>query len=230
VSKVQPDLDGFSGTLPLFPLPNVVLFPHTNLPLHIFEPRYREMLRDARAGAGLIGMVRFCPLLPRDANGAPVLPEIGCVGRITDVVDLPDGRSNLTLVGLSRFRIMEEVPGGPYRSARVTWVPDLNDDDGGGRAEATFGRLARLAGENARARGEAPPFETPTLPDSGLGAVVNLLVRESRIEPGEMQALLEIGDVYARARRLENLLRRRRDARLRTEGQRGFLPDDPGKN
>ena len=97
-----------SDLLPLFPLPNVVLFPNVFLPLHIFEPRYREMVADALAGDRLIGMVLLRPGWEHDYEGRPPVYPIGCSGVITHVERLPDGRYNIVLRGLERFRIVEE--------------------------------------------------------------------------------------------------------------------------
>jgi len=96
-----------SELLPLFPLPNVVLFPNVFLPLHIFEPRYREMVADAAASDRMIGMVLLRPGWERDYEGRPPIYPIGCSGVMTHVDRLSDGRYNLVLRGLERFRIVE---------------------------------------------------------------------------------------------------------------------------
>src|SRR5437764_1307810 len=105
--------------LPLFPLPNVVLFPNVFLPLHIFEPRYREMVADAVATDRLIGMTLLRPGWDREYEGHPPVYPIGCSGVITHVEALADGRYNIVLRGLERFRILEEDQGRRYRRAVV---------------------------------------------------------------------------------------------------------------
>jgi Lon protease-like protein len=90
--------------IPVFPLAGALLFPRTQLPLHIFEPRYRTMVRDALAGDRLIGMVQ-----PRDSKEPPALFGTGCLGHIEAAEELEDGRFNLVLAGLSRFRILREL-------------------------------------------------------------------------------------------------------------------------
>ena len=107
-----------SDLLPLFPLPNVVLFPNVFLPLHIFEPRYREMVADALAGDRLIGMVLLRPGWEHDYEGRPPVYPIGCSGVITHVERLADGRYNIVLRGLERFRIVEEDHARRYRRAQ----------------------------------------------------------------------------------------------------------------
>src|SRR5881275_1305729 len=113
-----------SDLLPLFPLPNVVLFPNVFLPLHIFEPRYREMVADALASDRLIGMVLLKPGWERDYEGRPPVYPIGCSGVITHAEELPDGRYNIVLRGVERFRILDEDDGLSYRRARVEQLPD----------------------------------------------------------------------------------------------------------
>src|SRR5213079_2365796 len=105
--------------LPIFPLPNVVLFPNVFLPLHIFEPRYREMVADAVASDRMIGMVLLRPGWDRDYEGTPPVYPIGCSGVITHVEAQADGRFNIVLRGLERFRILEEDRTRSYRRAIV---------------------------------------------------------------------------------------------------------------
>jgi hypothetical protein len=107
--------------IPIFPLPNVVLFPEVPLPLHIFEPRYREMVRDALAGPGLIGMVLLRGDWHDDYQGAPEVYRTGCVGRIVETTPLPDGKFNIVLAGIREFDIVSEQRERAYRQATVEW-------------------------------------------------------------------------------------------------------------
>ena len=114
----------FSERLALFPLPNVVLFPDARLPLHMFEPRYRQLAADVLAGDGVIGMVLLRPDADAGQTRAPIF-EIGCAGRIAEAQELPDGRYNLVLDGARRFRILAEEPSEtPYRVAHTELLPD----------------------------------------------------------------------------------------------------------
>src|SRR5439155_26348930 len=97
-----------SDLLPLFPLPNVVLFPNVFLPLHVFEARYRDMVADAVAGDRMIGMVLLKPGWQQDYEGRPPVYPIGCSGVMTHVKRLPNGRYNIVLRGVERFRILRE--------------------------------------------------------------------------------------------------------------------------
>jgi Lon protease-like protein len=108
-------------TIPLFPLPNLVLFPHTDVPLHIFEPRYREMIADIAEGDRIIGIMLLKGDWERDYYGYPDIYAVGCAGKIDRLVRMPDGRYNLVLQGLSEFRIDREIRDRAYRQAEVQW-------------------------------------------------------------------------------------------------------------
>ena len=110
------------STLPLFPLPNVVLFPNVCLPLHIFEARYREMVSDALDGDRIIGMVLLRPGWEGDYEGRPQIYQIGCAGLITHAEKTSDGRYNLVLRGFQKFRIRQEDHQRSYRLAEVDTI------------------------------------------------------------------------------------------------------------
>ncbi len=142
----------FSGRVPVFPLPDTVLFPGVLMPLHIFEPRYRQMLADAIAGEGLIAIATLLPGWEEDEGGAPRFHPLATVGELRQVERLPDGRSNITLHGLERVRLEEEYTDLPYRLAlaRVepdTDMPDENDPevrDAKERLLASFGYFLQI--------------------------------------------------------------------------------------
>src|SRR3979411_585537 len=113
-----------SDLLPLFPLPNVVLFPNVFLPLHIFEPRYREMVADAVASDRMIGMVLLRPGWERDYEGRPPAYPGGCSGVRPPGQRLFGGRYNLVLRGLERFRIVDEDNDRSYRRATIEPLPE----------------------------------------------------------------------------------------------------------
>ena len=110
--------------VPVFPLPNTVLIPGELLPLHVFEPRYRELTRDALASHRVFGVVSILHGHEAEAAGAPPLEEVGCLGYIAQHSELPDGRFLLWLVGLEPFRIEQELEvDTPYRAVRVSYLP-----------------------------------------------------------------------------------------------------------
>src|SRR6476660_4883105 len=111
------------ATIPLFPLPNVVLFPSVCLPLHIFEPRYRQMVADALDGDRMIGIVLLKPGFEAEYEGQPPIYDVGCAGLITHAEKTPDSRYNIVLRGVGKFRVDGEQPADGrtlYRVANVT--------------------------------------------------------------------------------------------------------------
>jgi Lon protease-like protein len=178
--------------VPVFPLAGALLFPRSQLPLHIFEPRYRAMTRDAMAGDRLIAMVQ-----PRNDEEPPGLFEIGCIGRIGACEELDDGRFNLVLEGLSRFRIAREAEvDTPYRQVDADRSGFVEEEDPvlglAQRAE-----VEREARRYADALGYMVEWaEVSRLDDEML---VNGIAQIAPLDVGSKQALLEATDLADRA-------------------------------
>lgn len=192
-----------SELLPLFPLPNVVLFPKVFLPLHVFEARYRELVADALASDRMIGMVLLRPGWERDYEGRPAVYPIGCSGVITHVERLADGRYNIVLRGLDRFRILSEDHGRRYRRATVEALPDAPTaaaDLAAVRQQRT--KLEALLAPAVEKAG-ADPKTASAMGDEDL---VNALAQYLDLEPLERQALLEQSCLRTRAESLVELL------------------------
>ena len=189
-----------SDLLPIFPLPNVVLFPNVFLPLHIFEPRYRDMVADALASDRMIGVVLLRPGWERDYEGRPPVYPIACSGVITHVERLADGRYNIVLRGIERVRIVSEDRERSYRRAAVE---PLRDRDLGADDRAAVRRhRAKLEALVAPAV-EAEPKIPSAMSDEDL---VNALAQYLDLEPLEKQALLERHSLRSRAESLVELL------------------------
>jgi Lon protease-like protein len=192
-----------SDLLPLFPLPNVVLFPNVFLPLHIFEPRYREMVADALAGDRVIGMVLLRPGFTEDYEGRPPVYAIGCSGLITHYERLADGRYNLILRGIERFQVHEEDHSRSYRRAIVEPMLEIEPDTE---------HRATLRRHRAKLEALLAPTHERLGMDSGPasamsdGEVVNALAQYLDLEPLEKQALLEQSSLLTRAHSLVELL------------------------
>ena len=182
--------------IPLFPLPNLVLFPGVAVPLYIFEPRYREMIADVSDSHGIIGMMLLKGEWERDYYANPDTFDIGCAGKISDLVKLPDGRYQIVLEGLSEFRIVRESRDKSYRQAEVEWCPvdPPMDID----AEATEG-LRQLLFEYL---GDTASAAWKSLQERGLSGadLVNFLCFHIDVPAIEKQTLLE-----ARGSRLDCL-------------------------
>lgn len=119
-------LSDFNGKARLFPLPNLVFFPHVMQPLHIFEPRYRQMTADALAGDHFIALVLPTPGWEQDYASAPALHSVACLGRIIAEQQLDDGRFNILLRGIARLRVVKEIASKKlYRIARTELLEDV---------------------------------------------------------------------------------------------------------
>ena len=189
-------------TIPIFPLPNAVLFPNVFMPLHIFEARYRAMVADALEGDRIIGMVLLKPGYEAAYEGRPEVYPIGCAGVITHAEPLPDGRFNIVLRGLEKFRITGEDHSRLYRLAHVAGVPDLIPDEERAALKQERPRLEALLAAVVEHGGAEPRFP-PAVADEDL---VNALAQYLAFEPIERQALLERHGVRERCQGLIELL------------------------
>ena len=190
------------STIPLFPLPNVVLFPNVFLPLHIFEPRYKAMVADALEGDRIIGMVLLRPGWEREYEGRPPVFPIGCAGLITHHERLPDGRYNIVLRGLQKFRIREEDASRSYRIAEVDTIhepPAISQQED---LRARRRRLESLLVPQPSGRSQDAKVP-PSMPDEDL---INALAQYMELEPLEKQALLEREGLLSRCDSLIELL------------------------
>lgn len=190
--------------LPLFPLPNLVFFPRTRLPLHVFEPRYRKMVADAVASDQRFGIVLLRPGWETDYFGAPPIYACGTLGQIEQAVPLDDGRFNILVRGEVRFRVVGEIPGQPYRTARVIVQPEQDRN-----AEASYAQRTWLA-ELSRQYLEHLPDQmaVPEIETVGLEALTNALIMSLNIDVQQKQELLEI-DLIARAEKIGDELQNR---------------------
>jgi Lon protease-like protein len=185
--------------LPLFPLPDTVLFPGMPLPLHIFEPRYRKMVADALASDRSIGMSLLKPGWEEEYEGRPPIYPVGCSGTIDQHEHLEDGRYNIVLRARSRFRVLEEHGGEPYRLATVAMLSDHPGD------EAALDRLRKqvLATIAQAADGPRSLVLQGELPHELL---VNALCQSLGLSPVEKQSLLDCDTLEARYGRLLEIL------------------------
>ena len=185
--------------MPLFPLPNVVLFPQMPMPLHIFEGRYCKMVADVLSAQRVIGMVLLQPGWEAAYKGRPAVYAIGCAGRVEQCEPLDDGRFNIVLRGLSRFRIVQEHGGEPYRMASIEPLADaVSDPD---RLEEVRRRLLQAIG-----RASDGPALLVTQPELPHELFVNALSQSLNLTPVEKQSLLDCDGIDARCERLLEIL------------------------
>ena len=189
-------------TIPLFPLPNVVLFPNVFLPLHIFEPRYREMVSDALEGDRIIGMVLLQRGYEANYEGRPPVYSVGCAGVVTHAERLGDGRFNIVLRGIEKFRILGEENSKSYRLAHIEPLPEQPTPEQVETLRKQRNRLEALLAAAVERAGSEPKFP-PAIPDEDL---VNALAQYLELDPIERQALLDRDGCLARCRALIELL------------------------
>lgn len=197
-----------SHPVPVFPLPGTVLFPHTALPLHIFELRYRTMVREALSRGRLIALALLKPGWELDYYGSPEFHPLACLARIEDIQWLDNDCYDLRVKGLARVKVTRIVSEYPYRAARVELVPEhpYPDDDPLVELEKraladTFERLLVAMGASyAQARiDRSVSYET----------LVNLMCAGSELSATQRLELLAVDSVLERGRRIRELTERR---------------------
>ena len=186
--------------IPLCPLPGVVLFPHVSLPLHIFEPRYRKMVKDAVESHKTIGMVLLRPGWETDYYGRPPVFGSGCAGRIEACEPLAGGKYDIVLKGVIRFRVVEEHGGEPYRLATVLPRPETEE---AGTADLDGPRRRVLAAIGRAADGPTVMVLNSDLPHP---MFVDALSQTLPLAPLERQSLLDCDSIAGRYARLLEVL------------------------
>jgi Lon protease-like protein len=191
-------------TIAVFPLPGALLLPRARLPLHIFEPRYLQMLDDTlKTRHRLIGMIQ-----PREVPGAAEkrLHAIGCAGRLTGFSETEDGRYMVTLSGISRFRVLQEVQGfTPYRRCQVDWAPFARDL-GGAESDAGFKRAEFMAGLKRYFEAMELSTDWGSLKGADEELLINSLSMLCPFAPEDKQALLEAPSLTTRRETLVTLI------------------------
>jgi Lon protease-like protein len=200
------DLRDFRNVCRLFPLPDVVLFPHAVLPLHIFEPRYRQMTEDALAGDKLVTIVQLRPDSPGEDPDRPAIETVGCLGKIVRHERLPDGRFNFLLVGRKRVRLMRELPSAKlYRLAEARILEDEAPEEPVRPLRRELIGLFRAVTER---EGALDPDMAKLLQAKlALGILTDIIAHALGLPAALKQTLLEDCCVARRARALVAILR-----------------------
>ncbi len=189
--------------LPVFPLPNVVFFPKTYLPLHVFEPRYRRMVADVTIGGQCIAMALLKEGWEPNYYENPAIYPALCIGRIVSVQPLPDGRSNILLQGLERCEILEEHFEKPYREATIRVTPMQSNQ---GLSTGVRRSLIEVLGRYLQAREDSAAWQGFFREEVSDEVLVNTLSTYLDCTPLEKQFLLEADGLYQRARRLNDVV------------------------
>lgn len=225
------DLTGFNGVAPVFPLPNVVLYPCTALPLRIFEPRYREMVAQALSAERFLAMALLKPGWEPDYEGRPEIHEMVCLGRITADERFDSGEYNIIVTGIHRAVVTEELENDlPYRVGHLELYRDYYP------ADPLVNRDARQHELLANFRKLFPRTRADSLfsqvLDAGipLGVACDLLASALRLAPAEKQMLLEELDVDVRSGVLLEKIRERLPAEAASPFKSRIYPPTFSRN
>ena len=205
MSAFDPDFEDLPATLPIFPLTGVLILPRGRLPLNIFEPRYLNMVADAMGGSRMFGMVQPSEAQAEESEGEPSVYQTGCAGRITHFEETDDGRFILSLRGVCRFRITEEVPTTRgYRRCAVDWTPYAGDLTKPEDVTIDRERLVAAVRTYFSAKGLEANWEAiEKAKDEYLVTSIAMLCP---FDPSEKQALLEAADLAVRAELLTTIV------------------------
>jgi len=186
-------------SIPIFPLQDIMLFPGASRPLHIFEPRYRDMIADAMEGDRIIGMVMLRPGHEDNYDGNPPIYDIGCAGILSNIEQLPDGRYNVIVQGLKRFRITGEDQRQTYRIASINVLDEVFSEADRATLRAQRPLLLELLSSVA-------PGQKPTVDEVSDHMLVNGLAQFLGMDPADRLDLLQQEGPLARSDALLSLL------------------------
>lgn len=210
----------------LFPLPDVVFFPKTLLPLHVYEPRYRALASEALERDQAICTALLRPGWETDYYGSPEVYPVGCIGRIVQHAKLPDGRYNITLQGEAKVRIEEYVRMEPYRIVRVQPIQDDDAWTRGNNVAQEAVELVRLFRQVHEGQGPslllAETFGQNMSPES----ILNTVAMHLNVEPDMKERLLEMDSLEARYHSVLEILRNATTTQERIERVRHLYPRD----
>jgi uncharacterized protein len=215
---------------PLFPLPNVVLFPKTPMPLYIFEERYRIMVREALAGNGELVIALLRSGAESGHTGISAVHDIACLGKIETYEELEDGKYNIVVIGIHRVRILREVQHSPYQLVEVEKIENepCNEQSDGiidrhnhlGSLFAKFTELATGVRQQA----------LELMPQLDFESLVNMVAMTLNLAIEQKQALLEISDTSQRCDMLVPVLQQQLDTLILVRRFEHIKPDSPHLN
>lgn len=216
--------------VPVFPLPNVVLFPKTLVPLHIFEERYRLMTREAISGDRRIALALLREGWESEYQGNPPVHEVGCLGRIENYEELDEGKYNIVLAGVQRLRFLREIDHSPYRLAEVEPLEELLCDDEDSDVIWRRNKLSGLFTRYTELSTGGKYRAVELVPQLNFEALVNIVASTLNLPPQEKQTLLEIDEVTNRCDLLIPALRQQLEALILVRNYEHIRPEDPSRN
>ncbi|MBN2243288.1 MAG: LON peptidase substrate-binding domain-containing protein [Acidobacteria bacterium] len=216
--------------VPLFPLPNAVLFPKTPMPLFIFEDRYRTMVREAIAGSGELVIALMREGLEFRQAGISAVHSVACLGKIENYEELDDGKYNIVVVGLRRVRLIKIVEHSPYRMVEVEMIEDFASPGDSREIVRRQRRLGRLFSEFTELAAAAEPAVMDLMPQLDFEALVNMVVMTLNLPIEQKQALLEIDAPSLRCDMLIPILEQQLETLVIVRRYEHIKPENPGLN
>jgi Lon protease-like protein len=216
--------------VPLFPLPNVVLFPKTPVPLYIFEERYRTMIRKTLAGSGELVIALLRAGVEANYSALSMVNEIACLGKIETYEELEDGKYNIVVVGIHRVRIIREVQHSPYRMVEVERLDDAVDNE---HSQDILRRQNHLGGLFARFTELATGAQHQArelMPQLDFESLVNMVAMTLNLDIEQKQALLEIHDLLQRCDVLIPILQQQLETLALVRQFEHIKPETPSLN
>ncbi len=215
--------------IPIFPLPNVVFFPKTFLPLHVFEPRYRKMIEQSEEHNQLIGVVLLKEGWENNYFGTPEVHEIACVGKIEQCEKLTDGKYNIMLYGLSKIKIKNFIQDEPYRIAQVEYLSERKIDPSEMNEEEEAKAFIQLVKKYLTEVGVENSHEIISIQKYSLESIINQIAAILDFSTTEKQELLEFDSLESRYLQLKSLINAQLQA-IRIARHVKFVPKDPSLN
>jgi uncharacterized protein len=216
--------------VPLFPLPNVVLFPKTPMPLYIFEEKYRTMVREVLAGNGelVIGLLRAG--LESSYTSVSAVHEIACLGRIETYEELEDGKYNIVVVGIHRVRIIREVQHSPYQLVEVERIQNAEYDERSAEVIAHHNHLSSLFAKFTELATGVKQHAFELMPQLDFESLVNMVAMTLNLAIDQKQALLEINETSQRCDALIPILQQQLETLMLVRKFEHIKPENPHLN
>jgi len=216
--------------VPILPLPNVVLFPKTLMPLHIFEERYRTMTREVLAADGQIAMVLLREGWEASYEKNPAVHDVACLGKIETYDELEGGKYDIIMAGLHRVRLIREIRHSPYRLAEVEDLEDLSCDDSSPEVIRRRNHIGGLFTRFTELATGGKHREVELVPQLNFEVLVNMVASTLNLPAQEKQFLLEIDDITQRCDILIPVLQRQLETLILVRRFENIKPEDPSRN
>jgi uncharacterized protein len=216
--------------VPLFPLPNVVLFPKTPMPLYIFEERYRTMIRETLAGNGELVIALMRTGSESTFANVSMVHEIACLGKIESYEELEDGKYNIVVVGTVRVRIIREVQHSPYQLVEVEKIDDMVSEERPEDVVRQHNHLGSLFAKFTELATGAKQHAMDIMPQLDFESLVNMVAMTLNLAIDQKQALLEINDPYLRSDVLVPVLQQQIETLILVRKFEHIKPESPHLN